>query len=38
MLLPSADAALNRIIATTGKTKREIIEQAILRLEKIVTV
>ena len=36
-LSPSADAGLKRLIEATGKTKREIIEQAIVELEKSVT-
>ena len=33
MLSPSADATLNRLCARTGKTKREIVESAIMALD-----
>lgn len=33
MLSPSADATLKRICERTGKTKRQVIEDAILHLE-----
>ena len=38
MLSPSADGALKRIVTATGKTKREVVEMALLELEKTVTV
>ena len=38
MLSPSADGALKRIVAATGKSKREVIELALRELEKTVTV
>jgi hypothetical protein len=38
MLSPSADGALRRIVAATGKTKREVVEMAVRELEKIVIV
>ena len=37
MLSPSADGALIRIVEATGKTKREVVELALLELEKTVT-
>lgn len=37
MLSPQADGALRRIVETTGKSKREVVEMALLQLEKDVT-
>jgi hypothetical protein len=38
MLSPSADGALIRIVAATGKSKREVVELALLEMEKTVIV
>jgi hypothetical protein len=37
MLSPQADGALLRIVKATGKSKRAVIETALLQLEKKVT-
>lgn len=36
MLSPRVDGALERIVAATGKSKREVVEIALLDLEKTV--
>ena len=38
MLSPRADGALQRIVAVTGKSKRDVIEEALLEMERNVTV
>jgi len=38
MLSPRADAALQRIVAATGKSKRDVIEEALVEMERNVTV
>jgi len=37
MLSPQANRALERICQATGKNRREVVENALLRLEKVVT-
>lgn len=38
MLSPSADGSLRRLVAATGKSKREVVEMALRELEKSVIV
>lgn len=37
LLSAHADACLTRLIASTGKSKREVVELAIIQMEKSVT-
>ena len=38
MLSPRADSALQRIVAETGKSKRDVIEEALVEMERNLTV